>query len=85
MVKGVARRIVVVRAPEQRLFEEAIFILREDAMKSGVTAEDVVAQACSAASRYLKEERRDRGRLWYAAAGGLLGLIAAAAVLWFLR
>ena len=85
MVKGVARRIVVVRAPEQRLFEEAIFILREDAMKSGVTAEDVVAQACSAASRYLREERGDRTRLWYAAAGGLVGLIAAAAVLWFLR
>ena len=46
MVKGVSRRIVVVRAPEQRLFEEAIFILRDDAMQKGVTEDDIVAQAC---------------------------------------
>ena len=43
MVKGVSRRIVVVRAPEQRLFEEAIFILRDDAMQKGVTEDDITA------------------------------------------
>ena len=49
MVKGVSRRIVVVRAPEQRLFEEAIFILRDDAMHKGVTEDDIVRRP--AASR----------------------------------
>ena len=86
MVKGVSRRIVVVRAPEQRMFEEAIFILRDDAMKQGVTAEDVVAQACGIASRYIRDGE-ERGRFWVAAAVGLLGLaiVIAAVVLWQLR
>ena len=29
MVKGVTRRVVVVRAPDQKYFEQAIFLLRE--------------------------------------------------------
>ena len=88
MVKGVSRRIVVVRAPEQNLFEEAIFILRDDAMKKGVSAEDVVAQACGAASRYIRENGDGGSRrfwvlaaLWVAGAG----LAAAAVILWIVR
>ena len=41
MVKGMARRVVVVKSPDKRVFEEAIFILRDDALRdSGVTAEE---------------------------------------------
>ena len=87
MVKGVSRRIVVVRAPEQRLFEEAIFILRDDAMHKGVTEDDIVAQACGIATRYIREGREGGGRLWLAAALGLLGLglVLGAIVLWHIR
>ena len=31
MVKGVSRQVILVRPPEPKLFEQAIFILRDDA------------------------------------------------------
>ncbi len=88
MVKGISRRIVVVRAPEQKLFEEAIFILRDDALQKGVSAEDVVAQACGIASRYIRENGEGGARrLWILAALWALGagLAAAAVILWIVR
>ena len=32
MVKGISRQVIVVRSPDPKLFEQAIFILREDAL-----------------------------------------------------
>lgn len=55
MVKGVTRRVVVVKSPDKRLFEEAIFILSDDALRAGgITAEDIVSEACSVASTYVR-------------------------------
>lgn len=55
MVKGVTRRVVVVKSPDKRLFEEAIFILSEDALRAGgITAEDIVSEACTVASTYVR-------------------------------
>ena len=31
MVKGISRRVVVVESPDQRYFEQAIFIVRNEA------------------------------------------------------
>ena len=31
MVKGVSRQVIVVKSPDEKLFEQAIFILRADA------------------------------------------------------
>lgn len=46
MVKGVTRRVIVVKTPDKRLFEQAIFIVKEDAFtRDGVTAEQVLAEA----------------------------------------
>ena len=45
MVKGVSRRIVVVESPDEKLFEEAIFIVRNDAFGEGVTAAALVQEA----------------------------------------
>ena len=36
MVKGISRRVVVVDAPEHRFFEQAIFIVRNDAAGEGI-------------------------------------------------
>ena len=38
MVKGISRRVVVVDSPDQRFFEQAICIVRNDAAGEGVTA-----------------------------------------------
>ena len=42
LVKGISRRVVVVDSPDQRYFEQAIFIVRNDAAGEGVTARDLV-------------------------------------------
>ena len=33
MVKGVTRQVVVVKSPDPKLFEQAIFLLREEALE----------------------------------------------------
>ena len=35
MVKGISRRVVVLDSPDQRYFEQAIFIVRNDAAGEG--------------------------------------------------
>ena len=35
VVKGVAKRVIVVKSPDPKVFEEAIFIVREDYMNTG--------------------------------------------------
>jgi len=75
MVKGMAKRVVVVRSPDKRVFEEAIFILRDDALRDGgVTAEDVLAEACRVARGYLrKPSRRWIGQVLTAACAAGVG------------
>ena len=43
MVKGISRQVIVVHSPEPKLFEQAIFILKEDAQ--GVTDEQLLKEA----------------------------------------
>lgn len=53
MLKGVSRRVIVVRQPDRRFFEQAIFIVREDvAEEGGFTAQQVVEQARQVAEEY---------------------------------
>lgn len=58
MVKGVSRQVIVVRPKDEKLFDQAIFLLREDAAKTGVTDEQLLTQARKAASRCLHQDRR---------------------------
>lgn len=75
MVKGVARRVIVVKTPDPKLFEQAIFIVREDAfVGDGVSADDVLAEAQAVADRYVKQSRG-----WGKKAKKLMGLLYAAA------
>lgn len=43
MVKGISRQVIVVHSPDPKLFEQAIFILKEDAQ--GVTDEKLLKEA----------------------------------------
>ena len=58
VVKGITRQVILVKSPDPKLFEEAIFIVKEEAMnQEGVTAEQVIRQARRAADGYLKGNR----------------------------
>ena len=52
MVKGISRRVVVVDAPEHRFFEQAIFIVRNDAAGEGITSRELVEDARRVAHNY---------------------------------
>ena len=60
MVKGVSRRVVVVKAPASDLFEQAIFILRDDAIGASVDANNILQEACNAAGQYVSKHCRRR-------------------------
>ncbi len=53
MVKGTARQVVVVKSPDQRLFEQAIFLLREDALERGVGERELLEEARRIADKSL--------------------------------
>ncbi len=55
MVKGVSRRVIVVKTPDPKLFDEAIFIVKEDILKTGgVTQEDILKEAQYTADSYIR-------------------------------
>lgn len=84
MVKGVSRQVIVVHSPDPRLFEQAIFILKDDAVREGVTDEALMKEAEQAIHSGKKDRKRHfylYGAVW--ACGGALvtGLIWLATVL----
>ena len=53
MVKGISRRVVVVDSPDPRIFEQAIFIVRNEALSgSGITSQEIVDEARRVAKSY---------------------------------
>lgn len=54
MVKGVSKRVIVVRTPDDSLFAEAIFILNESALNKGARdSESVLREACAVADDFV--------------------------------
>lgn len=45
MVKGISRQVIVVHSPDPKLFDQAIFILKEEAAENGVTDEALLKEA----------------------------------------
>jgi len=58
LVKGITRRVIVVKAPDPRYFEEAIFIVKEDVSVTGVDAAQVLKEAETVATRFVKSKGR---------------------------
>ena len=80
MLKGTNRRVIVVRSPDRRFFEEAIFIVREGVWsQKGVTAEQVVDEARRVADGFVQKNRPR----WHIPAPGYVALGALlATVVW---
>lgn len=64
MVKGISKRVIVVKAPIPSMFDEAIFILGDNALSSsGVDAEKILREACSVADDYVRTHCGTRKRI----------------------
>lgn len=74
MVKGISRQVLVVHAPDQKLFDQAIFILKDEAVgKEGITDEMLLKSAdklLHSASKGKKPTLLRYGAVW-ACAGAL--------------
>ena len=85
MVKGISRRVVVVDSPDRRFFEQAIFIVRNDAAGEGVSSRERVEEARRVAKSYTASSGR-WGRALRNLPPALYTLLGSAGVglMWFL-
>lgn len=80
MVKGISRQVIVVHAPDPKLFEQAIFILKDDAVGEGITDEALLKEARSAIRGSVEKTGKKRhfylyGAVWAAGGSLLTGLV----------
>ena len=80
MVKGISRRVVVVDSPDQRYFEQAIFIVRNDAAGEGVTARELVEEAKRVARNYAGGDHGRFSRIWRDLSPAVYTLIGAGGI-----
>ena len=80
MVKGISRRVVVVDSPDQRYFEQAIFIVRTDAAGEGVTAQALVEEARRVARNYAGGDHGRFSRAWRELTPAVYTLIGAGGI-----
>lgn len=77
MVKGISRQVIVVHGSEPKLFEQAIFILKDNAVAEGVTGEKLLKQAQQAIRSPEPKKRRIYlyGAFWAAVGSAATGLV----------
>ena len=76
MVKGISKQVIVVHSPEPKLFEQAIFILKEDAPE--VTDEQLLLEAQRIIRNPAKPGKRRMsmyGPVWAAAGAAVTGVV----------
>ena len=77
MVKGISRQVIVVHSPGEELFEQAIFILRDEAVGKGVTDEMLLKQAQKAIHGGPERKRRKLwlyGPVWACGGAAVMGI-----------
>ena len=61
MVKGISRQVIVVQSPGPELFEQAIFILKDNAVGDGITDEALLKEA----QQVIRGSKSDKKRHFY--------------------
>lgn len=74
MVKGISRQVILVHSPDPKLFEQAIFILKEDAVEEGISDEALLREAKKAVRQEQRSFDKSYGFLWALGGACLTGL-----------
>lgn len=72
MVKGISRQVIVVHAPDPQLFDQAIFILKDEAVSRGAVTDEMLlkeAKRIVAGPGYGRKKRSLFTELIWACAG----------------
>lgn len=87
MVKGLSRKVIIVKSPDPKIFEQAIFIVRDEyALKQGISQKELLRQAKNAADGYINDAYggKAKGRKYIGIALGVCSaLIVSIAALYF--
>ena len=79
MVKGISRQVIVVHSPDPKLFEQAIFILKDGAVGEGITDEALLKEAQKAIHGGDRQGKRRHlylyGAVWATGGAVLTGLV----------
>lgn len=87
MILGVSKHVVIVQAPDDEIFEQAIFILNENKPSSTLDNNDVLKLACNIANQYIKTGKSYSGKKQTNIKGYILPFISGASsilILWIL-
>ena len=74
MVKGICKQVIVVQSPDTKLFEQAIFILKESAVEEGISDEQLLREAKLAMRSEQRVFDKSYGFVWALAGACLTGL-----------
>ena len=79
MVKGISRQVIVVQGAEPKMFEQAIFILKDSAVGEGITEEALLKEAQEVIRGGDRTERKRHfylyGAVWATGGAVLTGLV----------
>ncbi|MBE6976645.1 MAG: hypothetical protein E7439_05560 [Ruminococcaceae bacterium] len=79
MVKGISRQVIVVHSPDPKLFEQAIFILKDEAVGQGITDEVLLKEAQKAIRSPMMDAKVPKlsqwGPVWACGGAMLTGLV----------
>ena len=78
MVKGISRQVILVHSPDKKLFEQAIFILRDDAKE---VTEDMLLKEAERAIRFPQVKEKWCGPIWAAAGAAVTGILWGVSIL----
>ena len=74
MVNGISRQVILVHSPDRKLFEQAIFILKEDAVEQGISDDQLLKEADRLIRSPGAVSQRGFPILWAAAGAAITGL-----------
>lgn len=79
MVKGISRQVIVVQSPGPEMFEQAIFILKDEAVGEGITDEALLKEARQAIHGMDRNGKKRHlylyGAVWASGGALVMGLV----------
>ena len=72
MVKGISRQVILVHSPETEMFEQAIFILKENAP---AVSDDVLLKEAKRIINSPRKKKYHTGPLWACAGAVITGIV----------
>ena len=81
MVKGISKRVIMVKTPVNGMFEQAIFILKEPSFHgASVNSSDIIAEARAVADDYVrthckKRRKKPKQNVFIAASSSVITLV----------